>query len=147
MTAYNSYKDGDYNAAVIQYLLLAEQGYEVAQSNAAFILDQREATIVGENETYPRALLHWNRAASQGYTVAKLSSETTISMDLAPMSIMKLHLFITVWLLSSNTVHKLCLIWDTCMRKDWALNRIFTLQNVFMTWQLKPAQMHKFQSS
>uniref|UniRef100_A0A452SFH0 Protein sel-1 homolog 1 n=1 Tax=Ursus americanus TaxID=9643 RepID=A0A452SFH0_URSAM len=72
MTAYNSYKDGDYNAAVIQYLLLAEQGYEVAQSNAAFILDQREATIVGENETYPRALLHWNRAASQGYTVARI---------------------------------------------------------------------------
>lgn len=25
-----------------------------------------EASIVGENETYPRALLHWNRAASQG---------------------------------------------------------------------------------
>ncbi|XP_006157177.1 protein sel-1 homolog 1 [Tupaia chinensis] len=72
MTAYHSYKDGDYNAAVIQYLLLAEQGYEVAQSNAAFILDQREATIVGENETYPRALLHWNRAASQGYTVARI---------------------------------------------------------------------------
>uniref|UniRef100_A0A8D1ZLE0 Protein sel-1 homolog 1 n=1 Tax=Sus scrofa TaxID=9823 RepID=A0A8D1ZLE0_PIG len=72
MTAYNSYKDGDYNAAVVQYLLLAEQGYEVAQSNAAFILDQREATIVGENETYPRALLHWNRAASQGYTVARI---------------------------------------------------------------------------
>ena len=43
MTAYNSYKDGDYNAAVIQYLLLAEQGYEVAQSNAAFILDQSKA--------------------------------------------------------------------------------------------------------
>lgn len=40
MTAYNSYKDDDYNAAVVQYLLLAEQGYEVAQSNAAFILDQ-----------------------------------------------------------------------------------------------------------
>uniref|UniRef100_A0A8C5K933 Protein sel-1 homolog 1 n=1 Tax=Jaculus jaculus TaxID=51337 RepID=A0A8C5K933_JACJA len=72
MTAYNSYKDADYNAAVTQYLLLAEQGYEVAQSNAAFILDQREATIIGENETYPRALLHWNRAASQGYTVARI---------------------------------------------------------------------------
>ena len=43
MTAYSSYKDGDSNAAVIQYLLLAEQGYEVAQSNAAFILDQSEA--------------------------------------------------------------------------------------------------------
>uniref|UniRef100_A0A452GYM1 Protein sel-1 homolog 1 n=1 Tax=Gopherus agassizii TaxID=38772 RepID=A0A452GYM1_9SAUR len=72
MTAYNSYKDGDSNAAVVQYLLLAEQGYEVAQSNAAFILDQKEASIVGENETYPQALLHWNRAASQGYTVARI---------------------------------------------------------------------------
>ncbi|TFK12511.1 Protein sel-1-like protein 1 [Platysternon megacephalum] len=72
MTAYNSYKDVDSNAAVVQYLLLAEQGYEVAQSNAAFILDQKEASIVGENETYPQALLHWNRAASQGYTVARI---------------------------------------------------------------------------
>ncbi|XP_050809210.1 protein sel-1 homolog 1 isoform X2 [Gopherus flavomarginatus] len=72
MTAYNGYKDGDSNAAVVQYLLLAEQGYEVAQSNAAFILDQKEASIVGENETYPQALLHWNRAASQGYTVARI---------------------------------------------------------------------------
>ncbi|XP_028910753.1 protein sel-1 homolog 1 isoform X2 [Ornithorhynchus anatinus] len=71
MSAYSSYKDGDSNAAVVQYLLLAEQGYEVAQSNAAFILDQK-ASIVGENETYPRALLHWNRAASQGYTVARI---------------------------------------------------------------------------
>ncbi|KAM9014246.1 protein sel-1 homolog 1 isoform 2-T2 [Ara ararauna] len=71
MTAYNSYKDGDSNSAVVQYLLLAEQGYEVAQSNAAFIFDQK-ASIVEENETYPRALLHWNRAASQGYTVARI---------------------------------------------------------------------------
>lgn len=28
-----------------------------------------EASIVGENETYPRALLHWNRAASQGMSI------------------------------------------------------------------------------
>ncbi|XP_053553319.1 protein sel-1 homolog 1 [Bombina bombina] len=72
MTAYNGYKNGNSNIAIVQYLLLAEQGYEVAQSNAAFILDQREASIVGENETFPRALLHWNRAASQGYTVARI---------------------------------------------------------------------------
>lgn len=45
MTAYNSYKDGDSNSAVVQYLLLAEQGYEVAQSNAAFILDQSKDSI------------------------------------------------------------------------------------------------------
>lgn len=72
MTAYNGYKNGNANAAVVQYLLLAEQGYEVAQSNAAFILDQKEASLVNENETFPRALLHWNRAASQGYTLARL---------------------------------------------------------------------------
>ncbi|NP_001090027.1 sSEL1L adaptor subunit of ERAD E3 ubiquitin ligase L homeolog precursor [Xenopus laevis] len=72
MTAYNSYKNGNANIAAVQYLLLAEQGYEVAQSNAAFILDQKEAAIFGENETFPRALLHWNRAASQGYTLARI---------------------------------------------------------------------------
>lgn len=40
MTAYGSFKEGDMDAALVQYLLLAEQGYEVAQSNVAFILDQ-----------------------------------------------------------------------------------------------------------
>ncbi|KAB0342873.1 hypothetical protein FD754_019799 [Muntiacus muntjak] len=60
MTAYNSYKDGDYNAAVIQYLLLAEQGYEVAQSNAAFILDQSARQV------------HFNALQSLSYTVARI---------------------------------------------------------------------------
>uniref|UniRef100_A0A6Q2WXI8 Fibronectin type-II domain-containing protein n=1 Tax=Esox lucius TaxID=8010 RepID=A0A6Q2WXI8_ESOLU len=72
MTAYGSFKDGNMDAALVQYLLLAEQGYEVAQSNVAFILDQKEAQIFSENETYPRALLHWTRAAAQGYTVARI---------------------------------------------------------------------------
>ncbi|XP_029966201.1 protein sel-1 homolog 1 isoform X2 [Salarias fasciatus] len=72
MTAYGSFKDGETDAALVQYLLLAEQGYEVAQSNVAFILDQKGARIFSENETYPRALLHWTRAAAQGYTVARI---------------------------------------------------------------------------
>uniref|UniRef100_A0A669DB71 SEL1L adaptor subunit of SYVN1 ubiquitin ligase n=1 Tax=Oreochromis niloticus TaxID=8128 RepID=A0A669DB71_ORENI len=72
MTAYGSFKEGDLDAALVQYLLLAEQGYEVAQSNVAFILDQKGARIFSENETYPRALLHWTRAAAQGYTVARI---------------------------------------------------------------------------
>uniref|UniRef100_A0A8D3A5H6 Fibronectin type-II domain-containing protein n=1 Tax=Scophthalmus maximus TaxID=52904 RepID=A0A8D3A5H6_SCOMX len=71
MTAYASFKEGEADAALVQYLLLAEQGYEVAQSNVAFVLDQR-AKIFSENETYPRALLHWTRAAAQGYTVARI---------------------------------------------------------------------------
>lgn len=72
MTAYGSYKEGESDAALVQYLVLAEQGYEVAQSNVAFILDQKGANIFSENETYPRALLHWTRAAAQGYTVARI---------------------------------------------------------------------------
>ncbi|XP_056620577.1 protein sel-1 homolog 1 [Triplophysa dalaica] len=72
MAAYGSFKEGDLDSALIQYLLLAEQGYEVAQSNVAFILDQRGSQIFNENETYPRALLHWTRAAAQGYTVARI---------------------------------------------------------------------------
>lgn len=101
MTAYGSFREGETDAALVQYLLLAEQGYEVAQSNVAFILDQSKtnlrpyrrhgagwgggnenppvavisffdlfgpegAKIFSENETYPRALLHWTRAAAQG---------------------------------------------------------------------------------
>ncbi|KAM4522598.1 protein sel-1 homolog 1 isoform 2-T2 [Odontesthes bonariensis] len=72
MAAYSSFKEGETDAALVQYLLLAEQGYEVAQSNVAFILDQKGARIFTENETYPRALLHWTRAAAQGYTVARI---------------------------------------------------------------------------
>ncbi|XP_029281610.1 protein sel-1 homolog 1-like [Cottoperca gobio] len=72
MMAYGSFKEGETDAALVQYLLLAEQGYEVAQSNVAFILDQKGVRIFTENETYPRALLHWTRAAAQGYTVARI---------------------------------------------------------------------------
>uniref|UniRef100_A0A8D0CLA9 SEL1L adaptor subunit of SYVN1 ubiquitin ligase n=1 Tax=Scleropages formosus TaxID=113540 RepID=A0A8D0CLA9_SCLFO len=70
MEAYRSFREGDLDASVAQYLVLAEQGYEVAQSNVAFILDQSE--LFHENETYPRALLHWTRAAAQGYVVARI---------------------------------------------------------------------------
>ncbi|CDQ94099.1 unnamed protein product [Oncorhynchus mykiss] len=44
MAAYRSFKDGDMDGSLVQYLLLAEQGYEVAQSNVAFILDQSKNT-------------------------------------------------------------------------------------------------------
>lgn len=40
MEAYSDYRDGNINEALIKYMLLADLGYEVAQSNAAFILDR-----------------------------------------------------------------------------------------------------------
>ncbi|KAJ8288925.1 hypothetical protein COCON_G00015840 [Conger conger] len=73
ISAYESFREGNMDTAVVQYLMLAEQGYEAAQSNVAFILDQTgHVRVFSKNETYPRALLHWNRAAAQGYTVARI---------------------------------------------------------------------------
>ena len=40
MEAHSSYKDHDDHSALMQYSFAAELGYEVAQSNVAFILDQ-----------------------------------------------------------------------------------------------------------
>ncbi len=45
MEAYGSFKEGNMDSALVEYLLLAEQGYEIAQSNVAFILDQGESVI------------------------------------------------------------------------------------------------------
>ncbi len=40
MDAHAMYKDGNIEGALLKYTLLAELGYEVAQSNVAYILDQ-----------------------------------------------------------------------------------------------------------
>ncbi|PIK58743.1 hypothetical protein BSL78_04315 [Apostichopus japonicus] len=72
MNAHSAYKMGDIQSALMQYTFAAELGYEVAQSNVAFILDQGESSMFGLNETYQRALLHWQRAAAQGYTNARV---------------------------------------------------------------------------
>ena len=42
MDAYDAYKAGDLETALLKYYLLAELGYEVAQSNVAYILDKGE---------------------------------------------------------------------------------------------------------
>lgn len=38
--AYNMYKEGHLDQALMKYVFLAELGYEVAQSNVAYMLDQ-----------------------------------------------------------------------------------------------------------
>lgn len=40
MDAYKAYKSGQINKALVKYAYLAELGYETAQSNVAYILDQ-----------------------------------------------------------------------------------------------------------
>ncbi|KAG1701310.1 Protein sel-1 1 [Nymphon striatum] len=72
MDAYLDYKNGLIHEALIKYMLLAEMGYEVAQSNAAFILDKLESKCFNENEAYARALLYLKRSASQGNSASRL---------------------------------------------------------------------------
>lgn len=45
MEAHSAYKEGNIEGALLKYTLLAELGYEVAQSNVAFILDQGMCSI------------------------------------------------------------------------------------------------------
>lgn len=40
MDANDLYKSGDTDVALLMYMLLAEMGFEMAQSNAAYILDK-----------------------------------------------------------------------------------------------------------
>ncbi|XP_043501038.1 protein sel-1 homolog 1 [Polistes fuscatus] len=70
--AHNNYREGKIYEAFINYYLLAEMGYEVAQSNAAFILDKGESTIFTEEQGLVRALQLWARAAAQGYSAAQV---------------------------------------------------------------------------
>ncbi|XP_054759543.2 protein sel-1 homolog 1-like [Lytechinus pictus] len=71
-SARKAYVDRKIHTALLQYSFAAELGYEVAQSNVAYLLDKGEVNIFGFNETYQRALLHWQRAAAQGYTHARV---------------------------------------------------------------------------
>ncbi|KAL2712397.1 protein sel-1 1 [Vespula squamosa] len=72
MIAHTDYREGKIDEAFVSYYLLAEMGYEVAQSNAAFILDKGETTILSEEEELVRALQLWGRAAAQGYSAAQV---------------------------------------------------------------------------
>jgi len=73
MQAYQEHREGNAKASFVKYAFLSELGYEVAQSNAAFILDREELlSIFPKNESYQRALMYWARSASQGYVMARV---------------------------------------------------------------------------
>ncbi|KAL3243237.1 hypothetical protein MRX96_020633 [Rhipicephalus microplus] len=52
MQAYSDYRDGRVDIALVKYAFLAELGYEVAQSNAAFILDRGESKHFPEERDF-----------------------------------------------------------------------------------------------
>ncbi|KAK7865236.1 hypothetical protein R5R35_012363 [Gryllus longicercus] len=72
MEAHIHYREGRVDESFLTYSLLAELGYEVAQSNAAFLLDKGDVTLFDQQETYVRALMYWGRAAAQGCSAAQV---------------------------------------------------------------------------
>eukprot|EP01147_Barroeca_monosierra_P000502 gene502-3828_t len=66
--AHTAYKSGRYDEAVIRYLWLAELGVEVAQHNAAHILEKGVTSFFAPSngDTYRQALHNWRRSAEQG---------------------------------------------------------------------------------
>ncbi|EZA53681.1 hypothetical protein DMN91_007770 [Ooceraea biroi] len=72
MAAHTDYREGRVNEAFLNYALFSEMGYEVAQSNAAFIVDRGETDVLSEEEGLVRALALWARAAAQGYSAAQV---------------------------------------------------------------------------
>lgn len=75
--ANKAYEEGDYELALIDYLLAAEQGYERAQANVAYLLDEQKSRWSLPSSlsfSYPRpsllhdaalALIYWTRSAKQ----------------------------------------------------------------------------------
>ncbi|KAK3362636.1 hypothetical protein B0T25DRAFT_490706 [Lasiosphaeria hispida] len=73
-----AYEDGDDELAFLEYLTAAEQGYEKAQNNVAYILDPEQSKLPVPDWLYHRAqkpallqnptlaLMYWTRSARQG---------------------------------------------------------------------------------
>lgn len=73
MFAHQDYRSYRFEEAFMQYALMSELGYEVAQSNAAFLLDKGEINLFkSRKEDLVRALQYWGRAAVQGYSPAQV---------------------------------------------------------------------------
>ena len=75
--ANKAYEDGDMETALINYMMAAEQGYEQAQANVAYLLDEHKS-IVSIHSLLPwktkasalfrnaaLALIYWTRSAKQ----------------------------------------------------------------------------------
>ncbi|XP_059576107.1 protein sel-1 homolog 2 isoform X2 [Alligator mississippiensis] len=74
LTAYFAYQAGETDSSLVQYAFLAEMGYEVAQSNSAYILESEKVKILREDHKYPLAFLLWKRAAAQGNAFARVKT-------------------------------------------------------------------------
>lgn len=81
MQAHGHYRAKELNEAYVQYALLSELGYEVAQSNTGYLLDRNEVPMLDTDNALTRALLYWGRAAAQGYSAAQVNIIYLLSLS------------------------------------------------------------------
>ncbi|XP_054854732.1 protein sel-1 homolog 2 [Eublepharis macularius] len=74
LAAYFAYQAGRTDPSLVHYLFLAEMGYEIAQSNSAYIMESEKVKIFHKKQVYPLALLLWKRAATQGNAFARVKT-------------------------------------------------------------------------
>ncbi|CAD5225652.1 unnamed protein product [Bursaphelenchus okinawaensis] len=72
--AFSKFMLGHNEESAIRYLFLAELGYEVAQTNFAFLMDKSEGRqqLFKPDQTYKRAYQYWLRSANQEYAYARV---------------------------------------------------------------------------
>eukprot|EP00049_Salpingoeca_infusionum_P027047 m.29966 g.29966 ORF g.29966 m.29966 type:complete len:701 (-) comp9220_c1_seq2:221-2323(-) len=71
--AYTAYENEQYDEAILRYLLLGEMGFEVAQFNAAQLIDQGLTTLfVNESLSQTAALQEWKWSAQQGHSPSRV---------------------------------------------------------------------------
>uniref|UniRef100_A0A7E4W8N3 HCP-like protein n=1 Tax=Panagrellus redivivus TaxID=6233 RepID=A0A7E4W8N3_PANRE len=75
MEAFNKFHDGAVDEAAFNYMLLGELGYEIAQTNFAYLIEENAETqqlFHTELEAYKWALVSWQRSANQQYAFARV---------------------------------------------------------------------------
>mmetsp|Transcript_11182 Transcript_11182/g.16418 ORF Transcript_11182/g.16418 Transcript_11182/m.16418 type:complete len:791 (-) Transcript_11182:107-2479(-) len=71
-TAYKQYSSGDFEGALVNYLMAAETGHKTSQVNAAFLLDRGVCLHLSEQQCRNASLRLWKAAAQAGDAEAAL---------------------------------------------------------------------------
>ncbi|TPX45628.1 hypothetical protein SeMB42_g01683 [Synchytrium endobioticum] len=76
--AQKAYEAGDVELALLKYLMAAERGYDVGQTNSVWLIDQglydvsKSRIFTNDTDIFEVALTLWNRAANQGNVDARV---------------------------------------------------------------------------
>lgn len=71
-TAYKQFSSGDFEGALVNYLMAAEMGHKTSQVNAAFLLDRGVCLHLSEQQCRNASLRLWKAAAQSGDAEAAL---------------------------------------------------------------------------